>query len=763
MSVLPLPIDSHLESIRAALASHRAVVVTAAPGAGKTTRVPPALLEEGPVFVLQPRRVAARAIARRIADERGWTVGREVGWHVRFDKRISADTMLTIATEGILTARLQQDPLLSGVRTLVLDEFHERSIHADVGLALAKQAWLARSDLRLVVMSATIDTARVAKYLGGCPVVDVPGRLFPIEIDYRPGLAVEDAVREALLAAHGAILCFLPGAREIQRTATTLATLPVPVWPLHGGLSPEEQDEALTPRPGTRVILATNLAETTVTVPDVTMVIDSGFHKVARYDSERAINALRLERVPVDSANQRAGRAGRVRAGRVVRLWDARDRLRPHREPEIFRVDLAAPTLDVITWGGDPRKFDWLDAPPAHAIEAALNLLKRLGAIDDHERLTPVGMQLQQWPLHPRLGRLLLAAGGTPRAARVCAAIADAGDASMIDAAWERRPLPPHIEQVARQLQSPKPRSGSIDDELVLRRAVLDGYPDCVGKRRAAGSDRCVLASGIGAKLSRQLAFNDEYFVALDVTAPPVTPGLKTRPPNDQNEALVRSAVGIAREWLEPTRSEVRHEFDSVAGVVRAARVDWYDGLILSEHPQAPEPEAAEVLLAEAWHARGPLERDSQVLRRVAFARLDADLTAWLRDACRGVKRLDDVRLERAVPAQASRLAPAALRVPSGRDIPLRYEADGSVVAAVKLQELFGLGETPLLGPSKVPVTFELLAPNGRPVQVTRDLRSFWTRGYPEVRKELRARYPKHPWPDDPWTATPTHRTTRRR
>lgn len=747
----PLPIDSHLESIKAALSSHRAVVVTAAPGAGKTTRVPPALLEAGPVFVLQPRRVAARAIARRIAGERGWTVGREVGWHVRFDRRVSDATMLTIATEGILTARLRQDPLLTGIRTLVLDEFHERSIHADVGLALAKQAWIARPDLRLVVMSATIDTVRIAAYLNGCPVVDVPGRLFPTVIEYRPGLAIEDAVKELLPSARGAILCFLPGAREIQRAAAALSGLNVPVYPLHGGLSADEQDDALSPGAGTRVILATNLAETTVTVPDTTVVVDTGLHKVARYDSERAIDALRLERVPLDSADQRAGRAGRVQAGRVLRLWDSRDRLRPNREPEIFRVDLAAPALDVVAWGGDPRQIDWLDAPPAHAIEAAFTLLHRLGALDDRGRLTPAGSQLQRWPLHPRLGRLLLSAGATPRAARLCAAIADAGDASLIDAAWEGRPLPTHVEQVARQLRPP--RSSAVDDDTALRRAVLSAYPDRVAKRRSAGSDRCVLASGTGARLARHLAFADEYFVALDVTAPTVA---------GHTEALVRSAVGIEGEWLVPTRSEVRHEFDSAAGVVRAARVDWYDGLILSEHPVAPEPGSAETLLAEAWQARGPSEHDSQVLRRLSFARLETDLPAMVREACRGARRLEDVRLDRSIPAQVTRLAPETLRVPSGRDIPLRYETDGSVVAAVKLQELFGLAETPVLGPLRVPVTFELLAPNGRPVQVTRDLRSFWTRGYPEVRKELRARYPKHPWPEDPWTATPTHRTKRR-
>jgi ATP-dependent helicase HrpB len=754
----PLPVDAFVAPIREALGTHRAVIVTAAPGAGKTTRVPPALLDAGPVFVLQPRRVAARAIARRIADEWGWTVGREVGWHVRFDRRVSVETRLTIATEGMLTARLQQDPLLSGVTTVVLDEFHERSIHADVGLALAKQAWLARDDLRLVVMSATIETTRLSAYLNNCPVIVVPGRQFPLDVTYRPGVSVDAAVRDVLPGSAGAVLCFLPGAREIQRAATGLATLGCPVLPLHGGLSAEAQDAALTPRDGVRVILSTNLAETTLTVPDVTTVIDTGQHKVARYDAERAIDTLRLERVPQDSADQRAGRAGRVQAGRVIRLWDSRDRLRPHREPEILRVDLAAAMLDILSWGGDPRQFDWLEAPPPVAVDSALELLRRLGATDDNGRVTPDGHVLQRLPLHPRLGRLFLSAGQTMRAARLCAAIADSADAAVIDAAWDGSTAwsrVPHLEQVARQLRTDVPaRRVDEGDDVTLRRAVLAAFPDRVARRRGAGSERCVLASGTGATLARHLAFDDEYFVALEVTAPLVV---------GQGDALIRSAIGIDRAWLTATRIDIRHTFEPSSGTVRAARVSWYDGLVLSEHPIEPDQAVAEGLLTDAWIARGPAEHDTQVLRRLTFAGAGADVTTWVREAARGARRLEDIRLDRSVPAAVTRHAPAVLRVPSGRDIPLRYESDGAVVAAVKLQELFGLVETPVLGPSRVPVTFELLSPNGRPVQVTRDLRSFWTRGYPEVRKELRARYPKHPWPDDPWTATPTHRTTRRR
>ena len=352
----PLPIDAHLEEIVGRVRERRAIVITAAPGAGKTTRVPPALVSDGPVILLQPRRVAARAIARRIASERGWTIGREVGWHVRFDRQFSKDTRLLVATEGVLTARLQQDPTLDDFRTVVIDEFHERSVHADLGLALAKQAWLAREDLRLVVMSATLDARAVAAFLGDCPIVEVPGRTFPLDISYRPGVTIEDAVRDALAQARGgALLAFLPGAPEIRRAAERLApplsSTTVDVLPLHGSLDADEQDAALRPSARPRVILATNIAETTLTVPDVVTVVDTGLHKVARYDPERAIDSLETERISRDSADQRAGRAGRVQAGAAVRLWDARDRLRPHRESEIARVDLASVVLDLCAWG----------------------------------------------------------------------------------------------------------------------------------------------------------------------------------------------------------------------------------------------------------------------------------------------------------------------------------------------------------------------------------------------------------------------------
>src|SRR5712692_4692514 len=383
-----LPIDPHIDQIVNHVRRSRAAVVTAAPGAGKTTRVPPALLADGAVILLQPRRVAARAIAARIAAERGWTLGREVGWQVRFERRFSAATQLLVVTEGILTARLQTDPLLADFTTVVIDEFHERSIHADLAIALARQAWRARADLRLVVMSATLDASAVAAFLGGCPVIDVPGRVHPVEISYAPGQSFADAAGDVLGSTGGQVLCFLPGAPEIRRAMAELQSRvggDVEIVPLHGSLDAEAQDLALRPSPRRRIIVATNIAETSLTVPGVTAVIDTGVHKVARYDAERGIDSLETERIPADAADQRAGRAGRIAPGVVRRLWDARDRLRPHREPEIQRIDLASTALDVIAWGGDPRTLEWFERPDEDAIAAALALLARLGLVESRE------------------------------------------------------------------------------------------------------------------------------------------------------------------------------------------------------------------------------------------------------------------------------------------------------------------------------------------------------------------------------------------
>ena len=348
--------------------------------------MPPALVEDGPVILLEPRRIAARSIAHRIAFERGWTVGREVGWHVRFERRFQQTTRLLVATEGILTARLQQDPLLSDFHTIVIDEFHERSVHADLAIALSKQAWKARTDLRLVVMSATIDAQAVARFLEGCPIVDVPGRTHPLDVAYAPQQSVAAAAVDLLADTGGDVLCFLPGVFEIHQAIGELRPLTDPqsveVLPLYGALDSADQDRAIQGAAAgkRRIVVATNVAETSLTVPGVTAVVDSGLHKVARYDAPRAIDSLVTERIAQDSADQRAGRAGRTAPGRVRRLWDARDRLRPHTEPEIHRVDLSAALLDIVAWGGDPRAIDWFDRPADDAIEAAIDAAREAAA-----------------------------------------------------------------------------------------------------------------------------------------------------------------------------------------------------------------------------------------------------------------------------------------------------------------------------------------------------------------------------------------------
>jgi ATP-dependent helicase HrpB len=779
----PLPIDPYVERVASLVRERRAVVVTAAPGAGKTTRVPPVLAADGPLILLQPRRVAARAIARRIAEEHGWTVGREVGWQVRFERQYSADTRLLVATEGILTARFQQDPLLTDFRTIVLDEFHERSIHADLGLALARQAWRSRNDLRIVVMSATLDTDRVAAFLDGCPVVEVPGRTFPLDITYRPGVAIEDAITELVPSISGAVLCFLPGAPEIRRVmgnlgrgrgASTVRTLP-----LHGSLDADEQDAAITPSTETRVVLSTNIAETTLTVPDVVAVIDSGYHKVARYDADRAIDTLDTERITLDSADQRAGRAGRLQPGRVVRLWDQRDRLRSFREPEIARVDLSSTALDIIAWGGDPLSFEWFDAPPEAAVRAAVDLLRRLDAVDDGGRLTAIGRDLKRLPLHPRLSRLLVAAAGAPEAARACAFLADRHTASprhgatncdLLAAVDHDERLPAQLLRVAQTLRDTLRRAkGAIAagiSEEDFRRAVLAAYPDRVGKRRAPRADKFLLASGTGARLARESGVHEgEWIVAVDVAAT-TAPAPSRRHPGDPVEALIRVATRIDREWLRPGAAEIRHTFDESSGTVRASRVTTYDALVLDEQPVTADPEIAARVIAGEYLRRGPSDADAELLRRLKVAGVAVNLEDLVRAAAQGVTGLSEIDLERHLTDDARRLlrryAPEILRVPSGRDVRLEYRDDTQIVAAVKLQELFGLGESPRVGRANLPVTFELLAPNGRPVQVTSDLRSFWKRGYPEVRKELRARYPKHPWPEDPWTTPPTAKPRRK-
>jgi ATP-dependent helicase HrpB len=715
----PLPIDAHVAEIAAHVRAHRSAVIVAPPGSGKTTRIPPALAAIGRTILLQPRRVAARALARRIAMERGWTIGNEIGWQIRFERTFSDRTRLLVATEGILTARLQSDPLLSDFDVVILDEFHERSIHADVALALAKQAMDSRDNLAVVVMSATIAAEDVSRFLGDARIFDVGARRFPVDVRYRAGVSMAAAVREQLRDAAGDILCFLPGMREIERTRGELANVDALVLPLHGSLDVNAQERALAPADRRKVILATNIAETSLTVEGVTDVIDSGVHKVLRFDPETAVDHLVVERIAADSAEQRAGRAGRTRAGRAVRLWDSRDILRPHREPDVRRVDLAAPLLDIVSWGGDPRTFAWFERPPEDRIDAGLALLEELHAADAQE-------QLRALPLHPRLARIVIDAHGADDAIAIAVQLSGGTPAEVHE-----------LSSIARRVLGSNYRK-RVDD-ATLRRALLAGYPDRVAQRREPKSPRLLLSSGTGATLAREIDDgNGEFLVILDITGD-----------------LVRNARVIEREWLIPTRHLV-HEWDGHR--VRAIEQSWYGAILLHEQNVAPDASEAERILAEH------VKPDPLLARRVAFAALDVDWTSIIETAVAGKRSLEEVHLE--LPFNLRRrldeFAPLIIPLPSGRSAKLDYRDDGSIVASAKLQELFGLAESPRIGPRRTPVTFALLSPGGRPVQITQDLRGFWDGAYQQVRKELRGRYAKHPWPEDPWTAPATHRAKRR-
>jgi ATP-dependent helicase HrpB len=767
---LPLPIDEFLPQIRAVLQKERALIISAEPGAGKSTRVPAALIDAGPVILLQPRRVAARSLARWIAAEQGWTVGEEVGWQVRFDRFYSARTRLLVATEGILSARLQSDPLLSDFTTIVLDEFHERSIHTDLAIALAREALAARDDLRLVVMSATLDAAPVRSYLGGCPLLEIPGRTHPVEIIHWPDPSVAGAVRRIIPTAAGDVLCFLPGAREIDREFEALRSLSgVELHRLHGSLESHEQDAALAPSRRRKVILATNIAETSLTVEGVTDVVDGGMQRVMRFDAERGLDQLVTERISADSATQRSGRAGRTRPGRAFRLWSPQLQLRARREPEIARVDLAPLLLDLAAWGGNPRDFAWFEAPPEWRIDAAIDLLKRLGLLEG-ERLTPLGSRLKRLPLHPRLAVFLDAAGVSKRSLLAVAMLSEgrrakrpAGgsilsrsdlllllDEEMEGGRSQASRMAGQLERIAREVAGAAAvdggRSASQSGDEQLMRAAYAAWPDRLAKRREKGSDRFLLASGRGARLSRESSVQEaELIVAIEVTSSDQSGG----------EALIRLASAVEKEWVTSTEKRKQHSIDD-GGRVRAVEQELCGSVLIAERSAEPDAGIAQRLVAERL-IRGELPGAAERLfRRAAFAGVAIDREQLIFDASAGVRSIDEVDLPGAVPYEVKqrleRLAPEWFTTPAGRRIRIDYAADLTPSVSVRLQEMFGVTESPQIGPERTPLTFHLLAPSMRPVQTTRDLRSFWESTYAVVRKELRGRYPKHKWPEDPFS-----------
>lgn len=836
----PLPIDPLLPEITASLRQHPGLVLVAPPGSGKTTRVPPALLDaglagNGRIVVLQPRRVAARLAARRISEERDGRVGQEVGYSVRFERVVSAATRLEVVTEGLLTRRLQTDPFLEGTTVVVLDEFHERSLHVDLALGLLREAWEAgRDDLRLVVMSATLDPGPISAFLRDAPIIRAEGRAYPVELRYdvRPDdrpipQRCADAVREALAAQPtGHTLVFLPGQGEIHRVQELLedaarlgdrALANVDLLPLYSALRPEAQDRALMPSRRRKVVLATNIAETSVTLDGVTTVVDSGLARAPRWDVALGLDRLELGRISAASADQRAGRAGRTGPGVCRRLWTAAEQraLAPFDAPEVNTVDLAGVALAIRAWGGDPRTFRWFERPPEASLSAAEGLLRGLGA-SDGTGLTRLGRALSALPVHPRLGAVVVAGAeqGCLEAAAAAAALASERDPwrSALDASGPPMDLGARVEALLQHERPPREvdrgawmacreamaqllgvaraelgarggRRGELpeDDELVS--VLLAGFPDRVGRRRAPSSDRIRLASGPGAILYRRGDPGTELVLAVS---------LEAGGPQDRGEHRVRLAAGLEAGWLPRSAVTVEHElaFDPERDAVVGRRLTRYGRLVLDERPDPdpPDPLRVSALLAEAALAnpQRALSMDDEARRlvdRVAFLRRVApelslpdlsDLRPLLEKLCLGRRSLRELRAldareallgELSWPQRQAldRMAPDALEVPSGRSVRLDYEGDGPPVLAARVQQLFGLRETPRLADGRAPVLIHLLAPNQRPMQVTQDLASFWANTYQDVRKDLRGRYPKHAWPEDPYTAIPEDRPARRR
>lgn len=820
----PLPIDAALSDLLAALRASGAAVLRAPTGAGKTTRVPPALVETGLagtglVLVLEPRRVAARAAARRMALEHGSPLGDTFGYQVRFDKKASARTRVLVVTPGVLLRRLHDDPFLEGVAAVVFDEFHERGLEADLALGMVRLVRESvRPDLLAVVMSATVDPGAVSAYLGGCPVVDSAGRAFPVEVRYRgrrsdTPVAVAGAVRELLSELAGDVLAFLPGLREIRQTADELGALAgAEVVPLHGDLPPEQQDRALQKLAHRKVVLATNVAETSVTVDGVTAVVDSGLARQMEFEPGVGMDRLRLVPISRASADQRAGRAGRTAPGVCVRLWDEPShRARPEQAvPEIRRVDLCGAVLQLAALGEpDVRKFPWLDAPSPEAVAQALALLDALDLFRNGA-LTKLGETAAGLPVHPRLARLLLEGQrlGCARRAALAAALLSERDPFVreFDSGPPVRTAPNTVSdvldrvealeafEVRGRLDGPLGRlhkggahgvlevrdqlarlvrgeQTAADDDALLR-AIFAAYPDRLARRREVGSTRALTVGGRGVRLAPTSGVHEpELFVCVDVDA-------------GGADSFVRLASGVERAWLPPERVSTRIEvtFDERTERLAARKVTRFGDLVLQEADAhiADEGEAASVLaraaserlekvLPEPDSAAGAFRTRVRCLRswvpELNLPAFDAtDLADALESLCRGRRSLAEVRtgpwldvLRGALTYEQLRTvdaeAPERVGVPSGSHISLTYEEGRPPVLAARIQELFGQTETPRVARGRVKVLLHLLAPNYRPQQVTDDLASFWANGYPLVRKELRARYPKHSWPEDPLTA----------
>lgn len=825
----PLPIEPVLEDLRAALRRGHAVL-QAPTGSGKSTRVPLALLDEdwlgaGRILMLQPRRPAARMIAARMAALLGEPLGERVGYQIRFERRIGPRSRIEVITEGILTRRIQSDPTLEGVGLLVFDEFHERSLQSDLGLALALDLVAGlRPDLRLLLMSATLDAEPLAGLLGDAAVIRGAGRSFPVKVQYAdraPGpdavAAVISGVRSALAQHSGDILAFLPGTGEINRCVARLRELVgerTRILPLHGSLSTEEQEKALGPNAGSdrRVLVSTDIAETSLTIPGIQVVIDSGLTRKPRFDPGSGLTRLVTEPIARASAEQRTGRAGRLGPGVCYRLWTrAQEQGRPERRtPEILQADLASLVLELRLWGvADPSGLCWVDPPPGPAWEAAVALLTRLGALDRRGAITPLGRRMAELPVHPRLAVMLLGAAESARgdAADLCALIserdplldtpgqrrpADLGLRLQALHAWrERRSVPgadarrlasadrvsQQLQRLTRNTQTEPARPGSARSAAEL---LALAYPERIAQRREGTDGRYRLAGGSGALLPQDDALAiHPYLVIASLDAAGADGRIQSALPIAESE--IRTCFA---ERIEVSR---RLFWDAQREAVAARAIECLEAITLRAQPVPLEAkdDVAGILLEQiaarfdqalAWS-----DAALQFSARVALMRrlepdggwpdlspeaLRADLRVWLAPYVSRMSRLAQTQKLDLMPILASRLdwgqrqrldsdAPTRIETPAGRDRSIDYCAGETPILAVQLQELFGLAETPRIARGRVPLLLHLLSPARRPIQVTQDLAGFWARGYAEVRKELRGRYPKHAWPEDPTRATP--------
>jgi ATP-dependent helicase HrpB len=810
----PLPIDAVLDDLARTLERNNAAVLVAPPGAGKTTRVPLALLDAPwarakKIIVLEPRRIAARASAERMAKTLGERAGETVGYRVRFGSKISRATRIEVVTEGIFSRQILDDPELNGVAAVLFDEFHERSLDADLGLALARDAQTGlREDLRLLVMSATLDGARVAKLLGDAPVVESEGRAFPVETRYlsrKVDVPLErqmaDSIATALRADPGSVLAFLPGAAEIRRTQNFLGErvqdASTEIVPLFGALDASVQDRAIAPAPkGSRkVVLATSIAETSLTIEGVRIVVDSGLARVPRYEPDIGLTRLETVRASRAAVDQRRGRAGRTEPGICYRLWDEPQTasLAAYTQPEILSADLSSLVLDLAQWGvSDPATLAFLDPPPAPALKEARGLLEELGALDADGRITTEGKRLRALALPPRLARMIVdsdAFGAGENAAEVAAILTERGlggdsvdlDHRLDQFRRDRSQRASSARDLAHRWAS-QVASSSVQKDAALSTGVMlaFAFPDRVAKNRGNGS--FVLANGRGASVEQTSSLARAPYVAVgELTGTAAAGRILLAAPITQDEIETQFAGHI----------EVADEisFDRTALSLHARRKKTLHAITLSEAPLAlsPSVETARILadgIVAAGLGRLPWSKSAKQWRdRVMFLRqaegdswpdlsdegLVASAADWLVPALydkTSLKEFSAGDLSEALlgllpwelRARLEREAPTHFEAPTGTMLAIDYEAEQGPTIAVRLQELFGLNTHPSIAKGKVPLVLELLSPAQRPVQVTRDLPGFWRGSYAAVRSDLRGRYPRHPWPEDPASAMPTRR-----